>query len=234
MRKSQNVQERYYSALDELYGILKQVPSTRQLVAKAGGSNSTAEKYTIIWCGERGIKLQVKEKKKLPQDLEEAIEKEIEERVLEGCIQHSEESKRLSEENEQFRTQVNVLKESAAHLENELKTATSTNLNLVGQLTQIEGFLDDAKKTQEREKKEYEIKIEEFRVKATDADEKRIRAEGELTIIPELNKRAEIDLLVVEALKKSLDRENFFESLALKKLMTVEPSPILESVTTTS
>ncbi len=213
MRKSQNVQERYYSALDELYGILKQVPSTRQLVAKAGGSNSTAEKYTITWCGERGIPLPTKERKKLPQDLEEAIEKEIEGRVLEACTAHTQESQRLTKENEEFRAKSEALTESVDHLRKELQTALDLNLNLLGQLTQCENYLSAAREEVESNRRSFAVTIEEFRLKTAAADERRVRAETELALIPERNKRADTDLLIADVLSRALDRETFFESL---------------------
>ncbi len=219
MADSNKVRERYFNAINELYPKLRSVPSVRQVVALAGGSNSTAEKYILVWCTEKSVEPPSKEKKKLAASVEEAIETEIEQRTREACSSYSDEVSRLESSNLELREETESLRDFKFQLELHLKGLESQNAQLLGQVHQLEKEVEavraETRVTREEAKIDRESSektVEVFRLKALEADELRKKAEAELAALPEITKRAETDQLIAQVLARALEREAWFES----------------------
>jgi chromosome segregation ATPase len=219
MADSKKVKDRYFNAINELYPKLRSVPSVRQLVAFAGGSNSTAEKYIHAWCTENSVEPPSKEKKKLAASVEEAIETEIEQRTLEACSSYSDEVARLESSNLELREETESLRDSKTQLELHLRGLESQNSQLLGQVHQLEKEVEAARAETRLARDEARIDresaektIEVLRIKALEADDLRRKAETELAAFPEVNKRAETDQLIAQVLARALEREAWFES----------------------
>ncbi|HYX38229.1 MAG TPA: hypothetical protein VE954_34440 [Oligoflexus sp.] len=219
MADSNKVKERYFNAISELYPKLRSVPSVRQLVALAGGSNSTAEKYIHAWRTENNAQPPSKEKKKLAASVEEAIETEIEQRTLEACGSYSDEVARLESSNLELREETESLRDFKSQLEFHLRGLESQNAQLLGQVHQLEKEVESARAESRVTREEAKIDreaaertIESFRLNAMEADDLRRQAESQLAAFPEINKRAETDQLIAHVLARALGREAWFES----------------------
>jgi predicted RNase H-like nuclease (RuvC/YqgF family) len=212
MANAEKVKDRYYNALNNLYPKLRDVPSTRQLVAMVGGSNSTAEKYIRAWCLENNIVLPAKEKRALNPGVEEAIEAEIEKRTLEACTSYNEEVTALSSSNLDLQETVESLREQLQTLGERLEVLATQNQQYIGQIRQLERDIWAVKEESRTTGDKAEKIIEEFRQKAQEADTARRKAEAELAAFPENNKRAEADQLIAQVLAKALEREVWYAS----------------------
>jgi len=220
MATREEVKIRYFGAISKLYSTLRAVPSTRQLVDTAGGSNSTAENYIDKWCQENNVERPAKSKKPADQGLEEAFDAAVDRRTLEACKTYNEDVERLETDNFELKEKSDYLGRQLIDLQEKLGNLEIQNQQLIGEIRQLEKETATARQDAQKVREISQQSIEEFRQKVQDADEARRKAEFNLASLPENSKRVELDQLIVqvsELMTRSLDREERWAALLAEK-----------------